>query len=72
LRAALVHNHALHPHKVGGGVTPSIVVSYASRDTKSGAVQLSVPMYPELTEEMIASVASVVRSNACEETAAVP
>ena len=27
LRAAVVHNHALHPDKVGGGVTPSIVAT---------------------------------------------
>jgi len=39
-RAAVAQNHAFHPHKVGGGVTPSIVLSYTMRDTKSGAVQL--------------------------------
>jgi len=32
-RAAVVHNHTLHPHEVGGGVTPSIVLSYTIRDT---------------------------------------
>jgi len=40
LRAAVVHNRALHPHEMGGGVTPSIALSYAMRDTKSDAVHL--------------------------------
>jgi len=29
-----------HPHEVGGGVTPSIVLSYTIGDTKSGVVRL--------------------------------
>ena len=38
LRAAVVHSHALHPHKVGGDATLSIVVTCAIRDRQSGAV----------------------------------
>jgi len=40
LRAAAVRNHAFHPHKVGGGVTPSIAVTCAMCDRQSGAVQI--------------------------------
>jgi len=35
-----VQNHALHPRKVGGGVTPSIGMICAIRDRPSDAVQI--------------------------------
>jgi len=34
-----------HPDKVGGGITPSIVVTCAIRDIQSGAVQLKKTSY---------------------------
>jgi len=46
LRAAVVHHHAFHPHKVGGGVTPSIAVPCAMRDRERDAVPLGCRRSP--------------------------
>ena len=69
LRVAVVPSHALRPHKVGEGVTPSIAVTCAMRDKQSGAVQLESVAQPgsrgRRANELVLAGAKGENQNSC-------